>query len=165
MGFGSVFKQIARFFRGSPRLKIRKYDPHVLSIEDLNLPLCINEISPLRVSNELKYELKDYISLDYKHANIERLNEKEYHSFQIGIMLKGIKDKLVLHVDNKEDVFPDFILKYDIKYLELKLMDIIEIYQKKVDRFASENMLKEDYIWTPLDATYLLYYLSIYKEN
>jgi len=165
MGFGSIFKNFGKALNRSPKLKKRKYDPEALGIEDLKLPVCFNEIGPIRLGNDLRTELKDYKTLDYKYANLAKLKEKEYHSFQIGLMLKGIQDGYALFAPDKKEVFPDFILKYHSKLLELKIMDIIEKYIKEVDRWASENMLKEDYKWTPMDATHLLYYLSVYKED
>ncbi len=161
MGLGSVIKKI--FI--PPRLKKRTFDPEKIELIDLNLPDFIDTFNPDILSSMVREELSTFKSLGYKDKPLERLERKEYHSFQVGIILKFFLLENDLFITDKEDIFPKFILNTPRNKINEKIHYIINLYGNTVPSTLTGKALIDDVRWSPLDIAYLLYYLSIYKEH
>lgn len=93
-------------------------------------------------------------------TNPDQLKVKEYHSYQIGLMLKFIKDEKIYITPKIEDVLPSFVMRTPKRQLHGKVFDIVYQYDNAVDKENSFEKLENDVRWTPLDAAYLLYYIN-----
>lgn len=161
MGFGNgIMKNIFQ----SVRLTKRKFDPEMLDINDIKLPFYFTDLDINRVMRDLKSELQTFKSLGYRFRKIYELEKQEYHSMQIGILLKGLQLGLDLKVTNNESFFPDYVHTMNYTMVQSKISDIIKKYDTTVPKISSDAVLLNELIWTPLDACYLLFYLSFYKN-
>jgi len=159
MGFGGILKKAFT----SVRLEKRDYDPEAISIDDIKLPTIYNQYDASRINVEIKTELKAYKSLGYRFKKENELLKKEYHSFQIGMILKAIKIGLDVKTPKDSDFFGNNILKLDYQTVVGFVSDIIKKYDTDVNVALSERMLKKDLMFDPMDMGYLLYYLSFYQ--
>ncbi len=160
MGLGGFVKNIFN----PVRLKKRTFDPEKVSIEDIKLPRIIDYFNSSITRSMVKEEISTYSSLNYKNKTMDELDNKEYHSFQIGIILKYLQLDYDLVVTNKDKIFPSFMKNIPSDTLQVKVFDIIAQYDKDIPKDPTGKQFTLDIRWTPLDAKYLLYYLTVYKE-
>lgn len=148
----------------SPRLKKRDFDPEKVSIEDIKLPTVIEDFEPIITTSMVKEEVSTYRSLEYRKKSMETLRCNDYHSLQIGAILKYIKLDMYLSIPKPAEVFPKQVLLVTKETLQSRVFDIFKKYDKTVKKNLTQTQLFHDIEWTPLDAGYLLYYLSVYKN-
>jgi hypothetical protein len=148
----------------SPRLEKRDFDPKKVSIEDIKLPKGIKSFGSNIITSTIKDEVSTYKSLGYYAKGIETLECNVYHSLQIGIMLKYIQLDMYLFIAKPSDIFPKKILLATKETLQSRVFDIFKKYDNSVKKNLTQTQLLQDIEWTPLEAGYLLYYLSIYKN-
>lgn len=149
------------------RLKKRKFNPDIINIDDINLPIVIKNIDFDRIMADIKTDLNTYKLLGYRFKKESELeNMKEYHSLQIGILLRGLKENYDLQLrDTPSNYFPEFIVALHYYTIQGKVLDIIKKYERSVNKVLSENQLHNETLWTPIDAAYLLYYLTFYWKK
>ncbi|HFU76787.1 MAG TPA: hypothetical protein ENK66_11130 [Arcobacter sp.] len=148
------------------RLKKRKFNPDLLDIEDLHLPIEIKEMDHERILRDLKSNLKNYKLLGYRFKHESELNSlQEYNSLEIGILLRSVKDKIDLKVEKPKEYFGDVILNHHYGTIQSLVQDIIKKYERNVTKTLSEIQLKNEMLWTPIEAGQLLYYLSFYWKK
>jgi len=145
----------------APRFKKRRFDPEAISIEDINLPLVLMKIDINKIRSMVEDEVKTYFSLGYKNSSIDQLKQIEFHSFQVGVLLRYIKENRVLRIYNLEDLLPTFILKATKKQLHIKVFGIVYRYDKSVPKTKTEDQLMDDIRWSPLEVGYLLRYIDM----
>ncbi len=161
MGLGGLIRKVFTPIK----LKKRVYDPEKVSIEDIKLPRIIDYFNSQVIITMVKEEVVTYKSLKYKDKTIDELTKITYHSFQIGVLMKYLQFNYDLFIPNKEKVFPSFVLNMPFETLQVKIFDIIALYDDVIPKDPTGKELIEDIRWTPLDTTYLLYYLTIYKDR
>jgi hypothetical protein len=159
LGFGSIKK----IFRDNWLVK-RKYDPQLVSIKDISLPFIFKDMDNSRLQREIRAELQTYKSLGYRFKEKNELETNEYYSFQIGILLNALNNDIDLNIPQKEDYIADFIYKSSNDTIIRQISDIIKKFDKQVPKNISNIIAKDDFIWTPVEAGYLLYYLSLFKK-
>ena len=160
MGLGSFFKGLF----SSTKFKKRDFDPSKFSIKDVVLPKILEDLDVDIIKSMVKEEIATYKSLGYTNKPVRALEKTEYHSFQIGVIIRYIKLNIDLFVPAKEKVFPSFILDYSSKQLHNRVLEIVKTYKKEVDVNQTGARLTREVVWTPLDATFLLYYLATYHD-
>jgi hypothetical protein len=163
LGFGNSVKSMFNF--NNVWLKKRKFDPELLDINDIKLPIFYKTVDSPFVMSEIKIELKAFKSLGYRFRKISELETKEYHSLQMGMLLKALSLNIDLKVPSNQDYFPDFI--YDMGYttVQSRVSEVIKKYDNEVSKISSEAELKSNLMWTPLEIGYVLFYLSFYQTG
>jgi len=160
MGLGGVLRKVFT----STKLKKRVFDPELVSIEDIKLPKIIDQLEPKLIVNMTKEEISTYKSLGYKDKSLGALEVRIYHSFQVGVILKYLQLDYDLFIPNSDQIFPKFVKNYPFESLQGKVFELIANYDKHIAKDPSGKKLIDDLRWSPLDVTYLLYYLTIYKH-
>ncbi len=153
-----------RTFFQSFRLKKRDYDPEIVEIKDIELPILYKYLDDARIFRDIKTELKTYKSLGYRFRKKSELQEQEYYSYQIGILLCALDRDIDLKIPNPKNVIPKFILDTRYEHVKVEVSDILKKFDSQVPKDLSDIITKDQFIWTPIEAGYLLYYLSIYKD-
>ena len=149
----------------SVKLKKRDYDPEMIAAEDIELPLIYKGMTKGIVNPSIKSELQTHKSLGYRFKKDFELSVQEYNAFQIGMLINAIKLKLDLKIDNPNKIFHKNISKIEKRTLTSYVIELIKKYQKDVSLSSSTTALKKENIFTPLEAGYLLYYLSFYLHE
>ena len=160
MGFGGIF---AKAFN-SVILTKRDYDPELVTIDDVELPIIYNSMDDDRVQRDIKTELETFKSVGYRLSSNKNIENNEYNTYQIGILLNALKKDLDLKISVAKNYLPAFIYNSTNKTMKKQISDIIKKYDADVKKDISESNAREDYFWMPKDAGYILYYLSIYKD-
>ncbi len=161
MGLGGIAKRVFKTIK----LKKRIFDPEKISIEDIKLPAMLVDLNDVVITTMVKDERNTYKSLEYNKKSIKSLNAYTFHSFQIGVVLRYLQLNHDLLILNKEQIFPSIVVNSPFITIQLKIFEIIYKYDEKVPKSSTGVQLMNDIKWTPLDMSYLLYYLSIYKEK
>ena len=154
-------KLLQKVAKVAPRLKKRTFDPEAMSIEDIALPNALMELDIEQVKKMIESEVSTFKSLGYKNKTLENLKVMEYHSFQIGLMLRFIKEERVFLIPQLDEINPSFINGATKSQLHKKVFDIVYRYDLGVDKNKSLVNLEQENKWTPQEAGYLLRYLSL----
>ncbi len=160
MGMGGMFKKAFN----SIKLTKRDYDPEIISIDDVELPIIYKDMDINRVIRDVKSEFQTYKSLGYRFKENKELEEKEYYSFQIGILLNAIKHDIEIHIRSVKEYIPQFMQNSTKENLQYQVSEIIKKFDKEVSKDISDIIARDDFIWTPIEAGYLLYYIAKFKD-
>lgn len=145
----------------APRLQKRTFDPHAMSIEDIDLPHSLMEIDINEVRIIIEKEVATFKSLDYINKTLEQIRVIEYHSYQIGLMLRFIKEDRFLKIANIQEIVPSFIMGATKKQLHIKVFDLVYRYDLAVNKTTNIEELEKEIKWTPQEAAYLLRYINM----
>ena len=152
---------IGRVINLAPRLKKRTFDPEAMSIEDISLPNTLMHLDPDDIKNMIEKEVSTFKSLGYINKTLDQLKTNEYHSYQIGMMLRYIKEERVFLIANIEKIIPSFIMGATRKQLHIKVFDIVYRFDLAVNKNMSLEELETEIKWTSREAGYLLRYLNM----
>jgi len=156
--FGDVLQKVLGI---APRLKKRTFDPEAMSEEDIDLPSSIMNFDKEDMRLTIKREIDTFRVLGYKEKTLDELKVEEYHSLQIGLMLKYVKEGKYFPIEKIEQLLPDFVLGATNKQLHIKVYDLVYRYDNIVNKESSLNDLAKEIIWTPQEAAYLLRYINL----
>jgi len=145
----------------APRLKKRTFDPESMSIEDISLPHCIMELDIANIQSIIEKEVSTFKSLGYINKTLEQLSIEEYHSYQIGMILRYIKEDRVLLISNIDEIVPSFVMGTVKRQLHNKVFDLVYRYDLSVNKMMTTEELTNETKWTPREMAYLLRYLDM----
>jgi len=148
----------------APRLKKRVFDPEAMCEDDIELPMAIKNYDK-DLKGVIKNEIDTFRLLGYKDKDPEDLKVKEYHSLQIGIMLKYVKDGKYFPIDDIQNLLPPYVLSVVNKQLHIKIFDLVYRYDNLVDKTQTLDQLANQLEWTPLEAAYLLRYINMQNRK
>ena len=154
--FGSLGKVFS-----SIRLKKRHFDPEKMSIEDITLPTCLRNLDIEKTKELIKDDISTYKSLDYVNLPIDQLKFPEYHSYQVGVMLRFLKENLVYFIPELEKILPSAAMHITKRELHVKVFTMIFRYNEAIESIHLKHELEKDVRWTPLEVAYLIRYLTL----
>ena len=143
------------------KIKKRTFDPEKMSVEDISIPRCLKILDIDTAKSMVNEEFGTYRSLGYKDKPLDQIKQKEYHSYQIGIILRCLQDDIVFHYPKINDVLPSMVTHITKKQLHMKVFDIVFRFDSLVAKDSLAQELVIDTQWTPLDMAYLLHYLCL----
>ncbi|MEA3384676.1 MAG: hypothetical protein U9Q20_08435 [Campylobacterota bacterium] len=154
--FGSIGKVFS-----STRLKKREFDPEKMSIEDITLPICLRNMDIEDVESYVKNEIDTYKSLGYVNMPIDQLKFPEYHSYQVGVLLRYLKDDKVYFMPEPEKIIPSIAMHVTKRQLHIKVFDFIYRYNQSIEPSTLKQDLEHDMKWTAYEVGFLLHYLTL----
>jgi hypothetical protein len=158
----SFFANIKQKVFSLAKLEKRDFDPEKMSIEDISLPYILQDIDKSIAKATIKEELKTFKSLGYKNQSADELENKlEYHSYQIGLILRCLKDEVLQLNSTIKDILPKKATYITKQQLHIKVFNIVYKYDNLINKKSTKQELEENIAWTPLEMAYLLYYLSL----
>ena len=157
----ALFGTMSKVFKGAPKLKKRRFDPEKMSVEDIQLPRVFNIVFSEDIPDMIKEEVSTYKSMGYVNKPLDQLKDKEYHSYQIGIILKFLQEDKVFFLPDADKILNSAATVLTKRSLHIKVFDIVALYNEQVPKDALKQELMDDYRWSPLDMTYLLRYASL----
>ena len=159
--FGSVINNVFK----SVRLKKRDYDPEMIAADDIKLPLIFKGMEKAIINPMIKSELQTYKSIGYRFKPMSEHDVLEYNAYQMAVMIQAIKLGIDLKVDKPSSFFHKEIFSHEHRTITAFIIDIIKKYEQMIPITNSETILKKEKPFSPLDAGYLLYYLSFYIHD
>ncbi|MCK5295172.1 MAG: hypothetical protein KAJ49_10995 [Arcobacteraceae bacterium] len=160
MAFGGILKKVFR----TVKLIKRDYDPEIVTIRDIDMPMIYKSMDQDRIIRDIKSELQTYKSLGYRFKDKKQLEEKEYYTFQIGILLNALSNDIDLNIIKVEKYIPEFIYNSTSETIIYQISEIIKRFDIQVSKSISDIVARDEFNWTPIDAGYIFYYLSFYKD-
>lgn len=155
------------FYNKRKATKLKNINPKIknhIHISQLELPLKIQRLDFATNSNIVRKIFHTFEVLDIKSLNTKQLEKKEWHSWQISMLLNLYKNDKDFFIPNKERLFHKNILNLDNKSLNSFIQTILLKYKANVDIKASKNILSDDVIWTNKEISILFYFLTTYKQ-
>ena len=143
--------------------KVDEYIP-MPTTYNLFLPAKIEKIGKKELPEIIKKIFNSYKYFDYKDMNINDLEKKEWHTWQISLMLKIFKENEDFFILGQEDIFPSFLLNSNENDMKSLMRDIIKKYNNYVTLNNTKDELCKEYIWTNKDASVIFYFLANYKK-
>jgi hypothetical protein len=146
--------------------KKKKRINYIAKVKAITLPVAVEKLTALTLKNILANEMRTFKSLDYSRSNPTQLEEKTYHSFQIAILIKCIKEGIFDTLEGLNPTFHTIITKSPPSLIKKKILQTAIKYSTSVDTGNSESQLKAELIWSPLQASYMFYYIyKSYKQE
>jgi len=138
-------------------------DKEVITIEKLNLPQEIEKINATVLSTIIPKIFETYKKFDYKNASEINLDKKEWHSWQISMIMKLYKYNKEFYIKDKGEIFPNSILDLNMKSLNTLMQSFVMKYDNNVKISKTKDDLCKDTIWTSREVSAMFYFLSKYK--
>lgn len=161
----SLFNAAKKVFGTAPKLKKRRFDPEKMSVEDITLPTVIKNMDTDKLPQFIQHEFSTYKSLGYVDMPLDQLKFPEYHSYQIGVILKYLKEDKVYFAPKADSLISSAATSLSKRNLHLKVFDIVYRYNEIVDKAMLKDELEKDIKWTPLEVSYLLRYASMENRS
>ena len=130
----------------------------------LHLPIGIDKIGKNQLQDIVKKIFESYKYFDYQKMNMHELEKKEWHSWQISLILKLFKINEEFYISNQKSTFHSFLLNSSENDIKNLMRGIIKKYNNYVDINKSKDDLSKDYIWTNRDTSIIFYFLANYKK-
>ncbi len=135
--------------------------PNILG---LFLPPNIEKLSKTELINIVRKVYDAYKIFDYKTMDINALDKKEWHSWQISFLLMMFKRNEEFFIPNKEDIFHPFLLNASENDMKNFMRSIIKKYENYVKIEETKDTLCKKHIWTNRDVSIMFYFLANYKK-
>ena len=135
--------------------------PNVYSI---TFPPKVEHMGKREVGEIVKKIFDPFRYIDYKSMDSENINKKDWHTWQVSILLLSYKYKEEFFLTNQEAVFPKFLLNSTENDIKSLMTSIIKKYSNYVEPNKPKDELCKDYIWTNRDACIIFYFLANFKK-
>jgi len=133
-------------------------------ISGLDLPPNIEKLSLPELHTIAKKIYDSYRCFDYRNMSINDLDKKEWHTWQISILLMIYKKNDDLFIPNQEEVFYNLLVESSSNSIKSIMKDLLDKYENYVDIFSGKDPLSREYIWSNRDASVIFYFLANYKS-
>lgn len=134
------------------------------SIKAVEFPINIEKLPSDELYHITNKIYESYRYFDYKNMELEDLEKKEWHTWQISILLKVYKMGDDYYIGNKDEVFHNSLLNASEEKINLMMDRIIKHYVNSVDIYAGKDKLSREYKWSNMDVSVIFYFLSNYKD-
>lgn len=142
------------------------------SMENIPLPTIIGLDLPPKIEKLSKSELHDIVRkvyeafkiFDYKKMSSFEYEKKEWHSWQISLLLMLYKKDEDLFIPNQSVIFHDSLLNSNQNNIKSLMNSILKKYDNYVEIESTKDMLCKNHIWSNRDVSVILYFLSNYKN-
>lgn len=134
------------------------------NVYTLFLPSKIENIANSELTQIAKKIFNPFKYIDYKNMNLDELDKKEWHSWQISILLLMYKRGEEFFIPEQEKYFHSIFLNSNENDMKSLMTAIIKKYNNYVEHNKSKDELSKDYIWSNRDASIIFYFLANYKN-
>jgi len=135
-----------------------------VNIHAFDLPSGIEKLTKIEESMASKSIFKVFKAVDYLDMSKSFL-AKEWHSWQIGILLYKYKIGEELYIYNRDEYFREEICSLGDVNLKKNMNDILLKYREEVNiKTGNRESLSDDVRWNGREISIIIYFLSKYKE-
>jgi len=108
-----------------------------------------------------KYEKSNYTPLEREELD----DIKIWSDLEVLILIKFYKNTWSFKIPNEKDFFPSFVFTYNVEPLKKEIDKIVSLCYDKIEEENTKESLKNNFIFSALDVTYLLHFLVITHEE
>jgi len=132
---------------------------YIQKVKAVKLPIAIDKLTEVELKRLLANELKTFKLLDYSKYTPPKLEERTYHSYQIGVLIKCIKEGVLNTIDGIEPTFPSIVAQMPPAMIKKRIYQVVASYTSNVNHGSSDKQLQTQIVWKPIQASFLLYYI------
>lgn len=140
------------------------FDIKLPSFSYVDFAPAIEKLSASQLREIVRQIYKSFRCFDYQKMSLDNLEQKEWHSWQVSMLLFCFKKDVEFEIYNPDEIFPDFLLKADNNSLKSLLKTLLQKYENYVAILDGKDKLSKDYIWSNRDISIIFYILSKYKK-
>ncbi len=133
------------------------------NVYKINLPKQINKINDKEITNIAKKVYDIFLKFSYKDLDLVKLDKKEWHTWQVSILLMMYKHNKDLYIPKPEFIFHKFFINSSDEQIKTMMKSILKKYKMQVNILYSRDILSKEFIWTSRDMSIIFYFLSKYK--
>ncbi len=134
------------------------------SVDGLHFHSGIEKINRQELLGIVRKIFISYRYFDYKSMSMDELDKKEWHSWQISMLIRLFYYDEEFFIPDQGEIFPDFLAESD----EDKIKDFMNSILKKYENYVNANKTKDelckDYIWSNKDISVIFCFLTNYKH-
>lgn len=157
--------------RNKPAAKKRSSSGSMNRYEKIELPKIYFQL-PSKIESMGTGQLKDigkkvfesFMVFDYKDVDLFQLDKKEWHTWQVSILLMIYKRDEELFIARPQDKFHNFLLNASENEVKGMMKSILKKYENYVNISNSRDELSKDVIWTNKDVSIIFFFLTNYKS-
>jgi len=129
----------------------------------LTLPSGIESIPKSQLRDIVRKIFESFLIFDYRTYSINHLDKKEWHSWQISLVLMLFKHNEEFYIYD-QSIFHDFLLNSTDNDIKSLMSGILRKYKNQVEVDDTKDALCKDYNWSNRDISIIFYFLANYKK-
>lgn len=133
-------------------------------IADIRFPHNIEEMSQHTLFQACERVFESFKLLEYANKNEKILNNYEWHSWQISLLLSLIQRDQLFYIPNPKLIFHEAILNKSLNKIKNEFDNILIKYQENVNISRSRDDLSNDLIWSVSEVSIIFYYM-LHRKN
>ncbi len=130
--------------------------PEIADLNTMQFPKNIEHMKFDALSKATKVIFDSYKALDYVNKLPSSLDKIEWHTWQVSIILRYLKNKNKIFISS-DNIFHKVIEDLSESQIEQELQKIYRKYMNNVNIQKSRNDLSKDIIWTAREVSIILY--------
>lgn len=150
---------IVTFFIFNNKKPIKKKEKNI-DIEDLFFPKEISNLDRKALVGSIKIISDSFRCLEYSKKGPSLIDKKEWHSWQVSLLLCSLKNYIPLYLSDLNDIIPKSILSLSEKEKKEELERIYKKYYEKVDITKKRDDLSKDIVWSAREVSFILLKLA-----
>ncbi len=135
------------------------------ALKKIQMPKVISEMNHKDLRSYGEDLLKTYKAIGYHDKKKHELEEIEWNSWEVSIIIQMYKEDFALTVPQYKEIFPKYLADNTVHSLETKLHPIFNKYSKEITLTGSEKYLKDTVIWSSYEMSVLLLFLARYQHK
>lgn len=128
------------------------------------LPKAVEQIPSAELLGIGKKIFDAYKVFNYPKKSLPELEKKEWHSWQVSILLQIYKNKDELFIPVPQEKFHEFLLKASENDVKSMMTSVIKKYENYVKVNKTKDELCRDVRWTVKDVSVIFYFLTNYRN-
>jgi len=149
----------------SARFKNSLYTFDKSDPKNLNLPEFVENLSDAQIYAVIPKIVDLYKSKDLINLEREELEDINWSTLEVLILLKFYKNNWSFIIPNQKDFFPSFVFTYNINPLQKEVNKIVSLCYDKIEPNSKKEEFNNFKLFNALDVTYLLHYFVITHED
>lgn len=150
-------------YRKQEEIEEVRIPKELIKIEDIQLPKKIEKMPQHILFHSCTKIFDIFKTLDYASKSQKILNNYEWHSWQISLLLSLIKNDKSFFIPNPNTLFHKVILDKPKQVIQEEMQHILNKYNNEVNILKSRDDLSKDINWSPKEVSIIFYYMS--KSN
>lgn len=139
-------------------------DGKYIDILDIEIPKKIEDMGHHLLFQACYKVYDSFKALDYPSKTEKVLYEKEWHTWQVSLLLALLQIDKEFFIPNPKKTFHSIILEKSKENIENDMQKILKKYQQNVNILKSRDELSNDVIWTSEEVSIIFYYMLIIKK-
>lgn len=136
-----------------------------IKLSDLKFPSKIEEINSYSLFQASKIIIDSYKAMEYFKKTPNSLDKMEWHTWQLSILLKFLKENKEFILPYDMNIFHSVILNFSKEDIDKELQKIFTRYNNNVDITKNRDHLSKNTIWTGMDVSVILYTILSKNNN